>query len=323
MKKHLKHEGVVVPMVTPLTDSGALDRRAVERLVDFLLEGGVNGIFVLGTTGEGSGVRAETRRQLVERVVNRVQSRVLVYAGVGELQPEPIAAGNDYLAMGVDAVVARSPIGMAADDMAPWFSGLLEGTRGPVILYNIPILTKVSIPLDLIERFECFANLVGIKDSENNLNRLTKLIQRYGDRPGFSIFVGVGKWMEQGLELGAHGIVPSVGNLIPDVCRGLWECAQRKDWSGAKRHAERMNTVAAVYQADRDLGESLSALKAALGLKGICERFMAPPLEALVAAETSELAKQLDSLGLVNASEKLGSGKSSQIAPASRLTSGL
>ena len=63
MKKHLKHEGVVVPMVTPLTDSGALDRRGVERLVDFLLEGGVNGIFVLGTTGEGSGVRAETRRQ--------------------------------------------------------------------------------------------------------------------------------------------------------------------------------------------------------------------------------------------------------------------
>ena len=304
MKKLLKHEGVVVPMVTPLTDSGSLDRRAVERLVDFLLEGGVSGIFVLGTTGEGAGVHPEVRRQLVDGVVRRVESRALVYAGVGELQPEPIATSNEYLTMGADAVVARSPTGMTVGDMAPWFRGLLEGSRGPVILYNIPILTKVSIPLDLVECLRAHANCVGIKDSENNPRRLSELIQRFGKVQDFSIFVGVGKLMLEGLRLGANGIVPSVGNLIPDVCQGLWHSARCKDWAAARQFAERMNAVAAIYQANRDLGESLSALKAALSLKGICGRYMSPPLETSEAGELRQVGEELNRLGLLSSTPR-------------------
>jgi 4-hydroxy-tetrahydrodipicolinate synthase len=301
MKPQLQYEGVVVPMVTPLTTTGKVDDHAVDRLVEILVEGKVNGVFVLGTTGEGAGVSKASRRHLVERVVARVQSRALVYAGIGDLYPDDAVVANEYLASGADVVVARAPVSMGESEMEPWFRTLLDRLQGPVILYNIPMLTQVSIPLEVVGQLLGHPRLVGIKDSENNLERLTALICQYGSHVGFSVFVGVGRLMEQGLRLGAHGIVPSVGNLIPETCHQLWDCAQRGDWNGAKAHADRMNSVAAVYQADRDLGESLSALKAALSLKGICERCMFPPLRSLDEKELKEVADDLVRANLVDA----------------------
>src|SRR6266404_1071237 len=105
MKNEFKHKGVVVPMVTPVTAAGGLDGPAVDRLVDFLLSAGVEGIFVLGTTGEGEAVPRSLRRRLVEHTVAKVQHRALVYAGVGDTRNHAVADGNDYFRAGADAVV--------------------------------------------------------------------------------------------------------------------------------------------------------------------------------------------------------------------------
>ncbi len=118
--------------------------------------------------------------------------------------------------------------------MLPWYQALLDGLEGPLLLYNMPMTTKVSIPLDVVEKLLGHPRLAGIKDSENNPKRLEELLQRFGGRKDFSMFVGVGALMEKGLRLGADGIVPSVGNLIPDICRKL--CARRaKRQTGPRR----------------------------------------------------------------------------------------
>jgi 4-hydroxy-tetrahydrodipicolinate synthase len=301
MKNELQHEGVVVPMVTPLTSAGRLDEPAVDRLVDQLLAGGVNGVFVLGTTGEGAMISRSDRQRLVDRVVARVQSRALVYAGIGNQQRENATAGNEYLDAGVDAVVVRAPVSMAQAELQSYFRTLLDRLQGPMIIYNIPMLTRVSIPLAVVKQLVGHPRLVGIKDSENDADRLGALLRECGQHPGFSVFVGVGKLMEQGLRLGAHGIVPSVGNLIPETCSQLWQCARRGDWVGAKQHADRMNAVAAIYQAERDLDESLSALKGALSLRNVCQKYMSPPLQAIQEPELRTLALELDRLHLMNA----------------------
>src|SRR5436190_11996567 len=83
-----KHHGVVVPLVTPILANGDLDEPAVDGLVEFLLAGGADGIFVLGTTGEGESVPKPTRRRLVARTVDRVRRRTKVYAGLVEPQSE-------------------------------------------------------------------------------------------------------------------------------------------------------------------------------------------------------------------------------------------
>jgi 4-hydroxy-tetrahydrodipicolinate synthase len=245
------------------------------------------------------------RQRLVERVLDRVRGRALVYAGIGDLHPNDAVAGNAYLEAGVDAVVCRAPVSMPAAEMHSWFRSLFDQLKGSTILYNIPLLTGVSIPLEVVEQLAGHPRLVGLKDSENDLGRLEVLLRQYGTRPNFSVFVGVGKLMEQGLRLGAQGIVPSVGNLIPETCRQLWDCSRRGDWVGARQHADRMNAVAAIYQADRDLGESLSALKGALSLRRVCQKYMSPPLHPLDDQELRTLAVELDRLQLMSRSQPL------------------
>jgi 4-hydroxy-tetrahydrodipicolinate synthase len=299
MKNGLKYQGVVVPVVTPFTAGGGVDGEAFDRLVDFLLAGGVDGIFVLGTTGEGTSVPLSFRRRLVERAVKRVNGRVKVYAGIGDTHPNEVTIGNDFFAAGADVVVACPPVAFPADKLLPWYRSLLEGLKGPLILYNMPATTKVSIPIDVIAQLVGHPNLAGIKDSENDPQRLEELFRRCGGKPGFAIFVGVGALMARGLKLGAAGIVPSVGNLIPEVCRNLCASARRGDWAEAELHFDRMKAVSAVYQNGRSLGESLSALKGAVHCRGLCAPHVLPPLRPLSEPELKSVRQEMTRLQLL------------------------
>ena len=100
-----------------------------------------------------------------------------------------------------------------------------------MVIYNIPATTHVSIPLDVIGELVGHPRLVGLKDSENDPKRHEELLRRFGGRSDFSIFIGVGALMAQGLKSGADGIVPSVGNLIPEVCQQQVAAARRQDWA--------------------------------------------------------------------------------------------
>lgn len=300
MNAKWKPGGVVVPMVTPVTEDGTLDDPAVDRLVDSLLAGGVDGIFVMGTTGEGTAIPRAYRRRLVERTAARVNRKAKVFAGIGDAHPEEITAGNDYFRAGVDAVVSRPPAGIPEKDIEPWFREILDGLDGPLLLYNMPMTTKVSIPLDVIENLAGHPRLAGVKDSENNPKRLEELLHRFGNKPDFSVFVGVGALMEKGLRLGADGIVPSVGNLVPDVCRSLCDAARKADWPGAGVFYSRMSAVAALYQNGRTLNESLSVLKGALHLRGLCTPHVLPPLKALTIVQLEKLRNDMERLHLLN-----------------------
>jgi 4-hydroxy-tetrahydrodipicolinate synthase len=300
MKNGLKYEGTVVPMVTPITADGGLDETALTRLVETLLAGGVEGIFVLGTTGEGANVPKPLRRRAVECTVAAVKKRALVYAGLGDLNPGDSGVANDYLAAGANAVVLHPPISypVPASQLEGWYRAILDHVNGPLVLYNMPSTTGVSIPLDAVEKLIGHPMLAGMKDSENNPKRMEELLKRFGGKPRFAIFVGVGALMEKGLKLGANGIVPSVGNLIPDVCRSLCASARGGDWVAAENHFSRMNAVAALYQKGRTLNESLSVLKAAVHFRGLCEPYVLPPLHTLSASAMEKLRSQMSLLEL-------------------------
>ena len=300
MNNRLKFHGAVVPLVTPFTAAGGLDEPALERLVDAQIAGGVEGIFVLGTTGEGAQVPREFRLRLVELAVRRANKRTLIYAGVGDTHPEGITSGNEFLAAGADVIVSRPPIALPLAELEPWYRALLEGLRGPLFIYNMPLTTKISIPLDVIHSLSGHPRFVGMKDSENNPQRHAEMLQRFGGKKDFSVFVGVGALMEKGLKLGADGIVPSVGNLIPDVCHQLCVAAKKSDWSEVEKLSARMNSVAALYQKGRKLNESLAALKAAMHCRGLCESQVLPPLKKVSESELGKIRQQMSELHLLN-----------------------
>src|SRR5215469_15726409 len=139
MKNDSKYQGAVIPMVTPFTADGRLDEPSLERLVDSLLDGGVDGIFVMGTTGEGVTIPAVDRRRIVELTIARAKGAVKIFAGVSNAHPEEIRIGNNYLKAGVDALVLHPAVGMAQEEMLPWFRKVLEELNGPLLLYNMPM----------------------------------------------------------------------------------------------------------------------------------------------------------------------------------------
>ena len=292
MNKTTKLGGVVVPLVTPITADGQLDFAALDRLIEMQIAGGVDGLLLVGTTGEGPCVPRALGRAFLERAVATVRQRLRIYVNVTENSlADTLARAKESFSLGADAIAALPPFYFPPRpaELTAWFRALIEASPGPVLLYNIPMTTHVSIPLEVIGDLVGHPSFVGLKDSENDAQRHAESLRRFGGRTDFSLFCGVGSLMAQDLKSGMDGIVPSVGNLIPDVCQRLCAAAQRSDWAEATQHAEGMNAMAALYQKGRTLAQSLAALKGLLHLRGLCSPAVFPPLLPVSPAEVEAL----------------------------------
>ncbi len=301
MSSRKLHRGVVVPLVTPITATGAIDEGAVRRIVESCVAHQL-GIFVLGTTGEAASLSDAKRAQLVLTTVEAAAHRVLVYAGVGDNCVEhTIAAANGYINAGVDAVVAHLPsyYTLRATEMESYFGALAAEIRGSLVLYNIPQATHMSLPLDVVEALSELENVVAFKDSENVAGRPEETMRRFGGRSDFSIFMGAAVLSAHALQLGFDGLVPSSGNLIPEVWLAMLNQAELGGWEAVQTLQTRANQVAQIFQRDRLLGESLAALKALMGGIGLCEAHVLPPLRTLSAPERADLQSQFGALNAI------------------------
>src|SRR5262249_22581523 len=133
-----------------------------------------------------------SRLKIVQCAVDCVRSRALVYAGIGDTcLADSVAAANAYFRAGADAVVAQPPVyfPLQPNELRAYFEALLDRLDGPTLLYNIPSATRISIPLEVLSGLLDHPRLAGFKDSENDPKRLEELLGRFGDRPGFSIFI--------------------------------------------------------------------------------------------------------------------------------------
>lgn len=286
-----RFQGVVVPMVTPFTAEGLVDEPAVCRILDHLAEAGVAGVLLLGTTGEDASVPLPQRGRLVEVAAAHARGRLTLYAGISDNSlAHCLEAAEAYQALGVDALVARLPTyyDLAPADMLAFYQALLTHLTGPLVLYNIPITTHMSLPLEVVETLSEHPQVVGIKDSENNLPRFTELLQRLGGRSDFSVFCGTGAYFDQALARGADGFVPTAGNLVPRLCQQLYESAERGELAALAGCQEQLLGAARLYGAGR-LGHTYGRLKAAMGVWGLCEAYVLPPLPTPTPAEQQDV----------------------------------
>jgi len=299
MQTTKKHRGVVVPMVTPFTADGDLDEMGVRTIIDYLLEGGVDGIFVLGTTGEKASIPWPMRRRLVRLAMDHVAKRALVYAGVSDdCLVHTLEMAEESFKLGVDAVVAHTPCyySLQTDEILEYFSVLAGSVTGPLILYNIPSTTHISLPLEVIARLSEQPNVVGLKDSENSAGRPEETVGLVGGREGFSLFMGASVLSAKAFSLGMDGVVPSSGNLVPRLWRDMYLAAQKEDWPEVERIQLQANHAASLFQRNRTLGQSLAALKSAMSALGLCEPFVLRPLRTLTESKIETIRQELGSL---------------------------
>ena len=298
-----KYRGVVVPMVTPVTQDGRLDVEAVKRIIEFFAEAGVSPL-LMGTTGEGNSVSQADGQLLVETAVQAkdrclrsiAHSSMVIYAGLtGNCFSEQVRQAELYTALGADVIVATLPTyyALTEEQMYEYYKTLADCITGPLMLYNILATTHMSIPVDVIRRLADHPNIVGLKDSERDLERMAQCIEIAKNSDDFAYFCGWAAQSAHSLELGGNGIVPSTGNYVPEMFQQLFDAAVAGDTVTANRLQDETNEIAKIYQKDRTLGQSLTALKVMMQTKGLCEPWMLMQLCRLSVEEEKAIRNAL------------------------------
>ena len=291
-----KYQGVVVPMVTPVTSDGRLDTEAVRRIIVMFAKAGVHPL-LMGTTGEGNSVSKEDAVLLVKTAAEaRGEGPMVIYAGLtGNCVSEQYVQGNRFFEAGADVVAATLPAyyQLTPEQMYTYYHDLADALKGPLMLYNITITTHMSIPLDVIVRLADHPNIVGLKDSENNLQRLDECLSLVGQRTDFAYFCGCAANSAHALAHGADGIVPSGGNIVADLYQQLFEAGMKGDTAEAERLQQETDAIGQIYQKGFTLGQSLAALKVMMGTKGLCGPAMLPPLTKLSEADAQTVVERM------------------------------
>lgn len=286
------YHGVVVPMITPVRPNGELDEPAVRRVIDYLIEGGVSGVFILGTTGEAASISNGMKIRMAAITVEQTAKRALVYAGISHnCFANSVEAAQAFFELGVNVTIAHLPsyYELNPAEQESYYITLSHNVAGPLMLYNIPTTTHISMPLDVIDRLSALPNIVGLKDSQNDASRMANVMELLGGRSNFSIFFGANPLSARALLLGADGIVPSLGNLVPKLCWRLYDSARQGDIETVETCQQQLNELSFLLRDSLSLGQSLGAHKAAMGALSLCGPAMLPPLQPLTESQQQQL----------------------------------
>lgn len=283
MKINEKYHGVVVPMVTPVTREGDIDVEAVERIVANFAQYGVSAL-IMGTTGEGNSVSTEQGVKMISAAAKAAAGKITIYAGLaGNCISEQYEAARRFADAGADVIAATLPsyYALTPEQMFAYYKNLADNVTIPLMLYNITITTHMSIPLDVIERLSCHPNIVGLKDSENDIERMEKALKIFAGRDDFAYFCGCAANSAHALKYGADGIVPSVGNYLPKLYNDLYIAGVNGEEKLAQEIQEKTIEIGKVNTKGLTLGQSLAGLKVIMKECGLCETYMLPPLTEL------------------------------------------
>lgn len=291
MKKNKKFSGVIVPAVTPLTQQLQIDEAAVERLLNSFYKHHISP-FILGTTGESASLPADVKEQYVKAAAKYKQAGTVLYAGISSnVVSESIAFAKFCADHRVDVVATTLPsyYALTETQMKQYFETLADAVPLPLIIYNIPATTHMSIPLQLIDELSHHQNIIATKDSERSDERLAQSLALWKDREDFGHFLGWAAKSAEALIGGSDGLIPSTGNLMPEIYDEMVKAVDAGDHAKAFEMQKLSDVFGNLYQSGKTLGESLWALKVLMQSKGLCEDVVMPPLQSLSEDEKQKL----------------------------------
>jgi len=289
------YNGIVVPAVTPLTKDFKLDHRALERMFANFHKYKVMP-FINGTTGESASLPFKLKQDYVLTACKLKYPGDKLYVGISaNCFEESVKLANIAFDCGVDAVAATLPsyYHLSDSQMLTYFEQLEAQVPGPVIIYNIPTTTRMSIPLEVIDKLSHHEKFIGTKDSERSEERLKESLERWRNRPDFCHLLGWAPKSAEALIHGSDGLIPSTGNINPQLYAELYAAVKRGDHEMALRLQKISDQLGDVYQKGKLLGESLWALKVCMHELNICEEYTMPPLYPMSDDEKAKVIKNL------------------------------
>ena len=290
-------KGIIPAMVTPITSEGKINVGALRKLTNYLIEGGVHGLFPVGSQGEFYALNFEEKKKVIETVIEETRGRVPVYAGTGAITTrEAIALTQMAEAAGVSAVSVITPffISPNENELYEFYSAIAKSTRLPILLYNNPGRTGVNMSVNFILRASKIENIVGIKDSSGDMTLMAECIRR-ADK-GFSVLSGRDTLIYGVLCYGGKGGIAATANVAPKIVAEIYDAFVAGD---LKRSLEAQFRLAPLRLAF-DLGTFPVVIKEALNLIGIDAGVGIAPVGGIKPEAKEELKKILKGMGLLS-----------------------
>jgi len=292
----LSVEGIIPPMVTPVKSNLKPDLAATQKLINHLIQGSVQGIFVLGTTGEGTNLSLDEKKEYLKAVCEFTDSRVPVYVGLMEnayhatIEMAEFAAG-----LGTEAAVLTIPsyFSLSEPDITIYLRKLAQELPLPVVLYDIPSYSRHKMSFFMIQELMNEPNVIGFKDSSGDLERFHLLIDQY-NKP---VLIGPEILLAEAMLMGAAGGVPGGANLFPKLFVDLFEACQHRDIGKLKLIQKHITMIREkLYLIPGGSYSYLKSIKICLKTMGIGNGKLIPPLQSVSRKESRIIEKNFEAL---------------------------
>lgn len=293
-----KFKGCFPAIATPTDSEEKVDSKGLRKLVNKVINAGVDGVVVLGTAGEGPMLEPKEKYRAIEIVVDEVNGRVPVIAGTGDVSTKAIKKNNKQAAkLGASAALVVPPFyfNQNQQSIINFFKDLAQEGSLPILMYNIPMTSKIYLEPDTVKILSQEQGIIGIKDSSGNFNNFQTIIDLQSDE--FVAFQGMAPLVCASLILGAAGSITPVPNVAPELEIALHKAVKEKDILKAKELQAHIKRLVRLWAYG---GPITTVLKAILYLQGVCEYVPIKPNPKLDDKDLEALRKKLLQLNLID-----------------------
>jgi 4-hydroxy-tetrahydrodipicolinate synthase len=294
-------KGAYTALITPMKDNGEIDYDGFRRLIGFQIEGGIDGLLPLGTTGETPTLDEDEEEKLIRIAVEEVRGRVPLIVGAGSNSTKHMVIYTKRAKdLGADAALVVTPYYNKPND-----SGIIKHFEAaasagiPVIIYNIASRTGRNIPTPLMEKLAQIPNIVGVKEASGDINQMGDVIRNIklpAKQAGkdFAVLSGDDALSLPLMSLGGDGVISVISNLIPGKVAALIRACLNGDFETARKfHYELLPFIKAAFVETNPV-----PIKAAMTMAGLPAGPARLPLGPLSNASEAALRKAVDDLGI-------------------------
>jgi 4-hydroxy-tetrahydrodipicolinate synthase len=284
-------EGIITALVTPFDEKGKIVESSLRKLCKFQLNKQVNGLLILGTTGEGISLNLEERKLVAEIVVDELKGKlpIMVHVGSSNIN-EVFSLAKHAVDIGADSITSITPYFFKMSDKEI-FDFYLELSKNvpndyPVYLYNFPTATGNDITPEVIKKLiEETNNILGIKYSSDNMMRIQEYLKL--QNPNFKVFTGADQLFYPMLCLGCDGLVSGNANIFPELFVTVFKSFKKNDHKTAKLFHQYGNEIAKLFKYG-----NIPAIKAGMKLREIDGGYVRRPFRNLCEEEKNKLQKE-------------------------------
>lgn len=245
------HAKIIVPAVTVFNQDGRPDYEANKAVIDFMLQNQVDGILVLGSTGEFTGLDTADRQRFLEFYADYVNGRTELYAGTGsDRYQDTLALSNLIYDLGYKAPLVIGPYyyGMDQEHIFTYYDTLARHLRGDMLIYNYPARSGHNVAAQTVQRLvQANPNIIGLKDTVSEPSH-TSQVCRATEGTGFQVYSGYDDQFLYNLSCGGCGAIGGLANVVPDIWNDLIRAVRRDDLVRAMQLSHLLHKLMPAYE---------------------------------------------------------------------------